>query len=178
MKLDFGCGSSKKTGFIGIDCIALPNVDVVHNLNQFPYPFEANCASEVWLDNVLEHMDNPLKCIEEIHRICKNGAKVYVGVPYFRSFYATIDPTHKRFFGINWFYYFDPSHLFCKKYCYTNVRFKVERIEFDREFLKTKIGLFHKMLIKLAEKKPFFYESKLSHLFPLNSLTFYLQAIK
>lgn len=40
--LDVGCGPNKTPGAVGIDALPLEGVDVVHNLNQFPYPFESN----------------------------------------------------------------------------------------------------------------------------------------
>jgi len=106
----------------------------------------------------------------------QKDALVTIVVPYFRSYYATIDPTHVNFFGLNWFNYFDPSHPFQKKYQYSNAKFKVEKISFDKEWKKR--SWFYRRLIKLAEKKPAFYEAQLSHLFPLNSLTFYLKVLK
>lgn len=39
MKIDIGCGNSKRSGYIGLDCLKLPDVDIVHDLNTFPYPF-------------------------------------------------------------------------------------------------------------------------------------------
>lgn len=176
MKIDIGCGSSKKYGFIGIDILDLQGVDIVHDLNVFPYPYNDNEVDEIWMDQVLEHLNEPIKVIEELHRICKNGASITIGVPYFRSFYATIDPTHKNFFGIYWFAYFDPKHAFCQRYQYTKARFTVNKIEFDREFLKK--GFIHKNIVCFANKHPGFYESRVSHLWPLNSLTFYLNVLK
>ena len=178
MKIDFGCGQRKKEGYVGVDALSLPGVDVVHDLNILPYPFEDNAAYDTWMDNVLEHLDNPLKVMEEIYRISRNGAKVVVGVPYFRSFYATIDPTHKNFFGVWWFNYFDPSHPFHSRYGYTKAQFRLDKLEFDREFKIGKMSLHHKLLVMLAEKYPYSYEARISHLFPLSSLTFYLTVIK
>ena len=65
-KIDFGCGSSKKEGYIGVDILSMPGVDIVHNLAQFPYPFEDNEIDEIWMDQVLEHIPNPLLVIEEL----------------------------------------------------------------------------------------------------------------
>jgi len=176
MKLDIGCGISKKVGFIGVDKLLLPGVDIRHDLNTFPYPFKDKSIDEIWMDQTLEHLSDPVRVIEELYRICKNGALITVGVPYFRSFYSVIDPTHKNFFSTYWFNYFDPSHPFCQRYQYSQVRFKIKNIIFDREFLKKKF--FHKMLIKFANRYPNFYEAKISHLLPLNSLTFYLEVQK
>lgn len=179
LKLDLGCGNAKRDGFTGVDSLSLPGVDIVHNLAKYPYPFSDNSVEEVWLDNVLEHLPNPMLVIEEIYRICKKDAVVNVAVPYFRSFYATIDPTHVNFFGLNWFNYFDPAHPFHKKYQYSKASFKVEKILFDREWITTgQCSWFHKRLINFAQKKPGFYEAKLSHIFPLNSLTFTLRVLK
>jgi predicted SAM-dependent methyltransferase len=177
-RIDFGCGASKKAGFIGVDTLNLPGVDVTHDLNSFPYPFESNYADEIWLDQVLEHLNNPLKVIEELYRIGKNGCKISIGVPYFRSFYSVIDPTHVNFFGVHWFNYFDPEHPLNQRYRYTDAKLKVNGIEFDREFKNGGISFIKKVFISFAEKHTNFYESKLSHLLPLNSLTFYLTVLK
>jgi predicted SAM-dependent methyltransferase len=175
MKLDIGCGTSKKEGFLGVDILELPDVNVVHDLNVFPYPFKDSEVDEIWMDQVLEHLNEPLKVIEELYRICKNGASITIGVPYFRSFYATIDPTHKNFFGIHWFDYFDPKSPFCQRYQYSKVRFNINKIEFDREWVKK--SFIHSRIVRFAHKHPFLYESRCSHLYPLNSLTFYLKKL-
>ena len=177
-KLDIGCGISKREGYTGVDILDLPGVDIKHDLNKFPYPFKDNEIDEVWMDQLLEHLNEPMKAMEEIYRICKSGAMVYVGVPYFRSFYAVIDPTHKNFIGVYWFDYFDPDTDINKKYRYTEAKFKVEKIEFDREYRNTRVKLLHRLMIKIANRKPKPYEERLSHLYPLNSLTFYLKVIK
>lgn len=178
LKLDLGCGSSKQTDFTGVDCLKLPGVDIVHNLNEFPYPFADSTVSEVRLDQVLEHLFEPLQVMEEVYRICCNGAYVMVGVPYFRSYYAVIDPTHRNFFSSQWFNYFDPHHPFYQKYQYTSAQFRVERIEFDREFKAARLGFLHRILIRIAETKTGLYEDRLAHLLPLSSLTYYLTVVK
>jgi predicted SAM-dependent methyltransferase len=176
MKINFGCGSKLKTGFLGVDILQLPGVDIVHNLDNFPYPFDDNSVDEIWMDQVLEHLNDPLKTVEELYRISKNDAIITIGVPYFRSFYAYIDPTHKNFFSMNWFNYFDPTHIFCQKYQYSKAAFQISKIEINREDINKSI--FSKILIYYAKKKPTSYELRLSHLFPLNSLTFHLKVIK
>ena len=179
IKIDLGCGCSKKQGFTGVDTVRHPCVDVVHDLNSFPYPFADAVADEVWMDNVLEHLKEPVTVMEEVWRVACHGARVTVSVPFFRSVYSSIDPTHRTFFSSQWFSYFDPEHLFCRKYGYSPARFKVERIQFDRERREAgQLGLVRSLLVRLAERHPFWYELKLSHLYPLDSLTFHLTVIK
>ncbi len=178
MKIDFGCGQKKKEGYIGVDMRQLPGVDIVHDMNNAPYPFADSVADQILMDNVLEHLDDPLRVMEEIYRISADGGQVVVSVPYFRSFYAVIDPTHKNFFGVWWFNYFDPSHQFHSRYGYTTAQYRLDRLEFDREYKNASPRFHHNLLIKFAEKYPYSYEANISHLFPLNSLTFYLTVIK
>jgi SAM-dependent methyltransferase len=175
-KLDFGCGSSKKDGFEGADILNLKGVEHVFDFNRFPYPFADNEFEEIWCDQVLEHLEHPLKVMGELYRISKPGCKITIGVPYFRSFYAVIDPTHRNLFGVHWFRYFDPDDDLCKRYKYTDARFKVSKLEFDREFEKR--GFFYNAIRKFANKKPHVYEQMISHLMPLSSLTFCLKTVK
>ena len=117
---------------------------------------------------MLEHFREPVRVMEELHRICKDGARITIAAPYFRSVYAFIDPTHRCFFSANWFSYFDPDHLFCQKYCYSAARFKVDKVEFDREWKSGGMGFLHRLMVRVAERRPNGYEHYLSHLYPLN----------
>jgi predicted SAM-dependent methyltransferase len=63
MKLNLGCGLKRIEGFTGVDIIKTPAVDVVHNLDVFPYPFADNSAEEIIMDNVLEHLDDVIKVL-------------------------------------------------------------------------------------------------------------------
>ena len=169
--LDLGCGKKKRPGTIGVDFSDRHDADVIHDLNVYPYPFEAESVDEIYLDNVLEHLDEPMRVMEELHRICKNGASIKIIVPYFRSYWAYIDPTHQTFFTVDSFGYYDPDHIICKRYDYVSTRFKVDRIVFN-ESLEN--GWFKTLLLKFANKYPNRYEHYLGHLFPLDDLTFYL----
>lgn len=83
MKIDLGCGQKKREGYIGVDILNVPGVDVIHDLNVFPYPFRDNIAEEIWMDNVLEHLNDPVKVMEEVYRISCNNARIVISVPYF-----------------------------------------------------------------------------------------------
>lgn len=173
--LDLGCGKKKRAGAIGVDYSDRHNADIIHNLNIFPYPLKDDEFDDIYLDNVIEHLDDPMRVMEEVHRICKPGGQVKVIVPYFRSLWAFIDPTHKHFFTVNSFAYYDPNHVICQRYDYSKTRFKVERVVFN-ETLDS--GRIKKIVIKLANRWPERYEFYLSHLFPLDDITYYLRAIK
>jgi predicted SAM-dependent methyltransferase len=114
--LDLGCGKKKRANSIGVDYSDRHNADVIHDLNTFPYPFDSISIDEVYMDNVLEHLDEPMRVMEEVHRICRPGGMVKVIVPYFRSVWAFIDPTHKTFYTVDSFAYYDPRHIICQRY--------------------------------------------------------------
>lgn len=173
--LDLGCGKRKLKGAIGIDISPDTDADVIHDLNTFPYPFPDNEFDYVYADSILEHLENVIRVMEELHRITKHGATIKIIVPFFRNVCAYTDPTHKHFFTSKSFDYFDPESKFNKLYKYSRCLFKVEKVVFDEGIKHSLIG---KVLVWLANKHPLFYETQLSMLFPLNTLTYYLRTIK
>lgn len=173
--LDLGCGKKKRPNSIGVDYSDRHNADVIHDLNIFPYPFDSSSIDEVYMDNVLEHLDEPMRVMKEVHRICKPGAIVKVIVPYFRSVWAFIDPTHKTFYTVDSFAYYDPRHIICQRYDYVSTRLQVDKIVFN-ETLQDKRWT-KKLMIKLANRYPHRYETYLSHFYPLDEITYYLTVI-
>ena len=173
--LDLGCGNKKRKGTIGVDSNSRVKPDIAHDLNTFPYPFKESSIDKIYIDNTLEHLENPLKVMEELFRILKPGGQLKVIVPYFRSSYAFIDPTHKHFFTVESFAYYDPTHSIYKRYDYTLVAFKVEKIIFH-EHLNNR--LFKRLIVKFANKWPHRYERTLSSIIPLDEISYYLTAIK
>ena len=172
--LDLGCGKKKRSNAIGIDYNERTDADIIHDLNIFPYPLEDNMFEEIYIDNTLEHLDNVIGVMEEIHRICKKDGLVKIMVPYFRSVYASIDPTHKHYFTAGSFAYFDPNNEICQRYPYSEARFHIESVRFN-EGLEN--GFLKKMIKHFANRFPTVYEFKFSQLLPLDELTFILRKV-
>lgn len=127
MVINIGCGKTRIPGSIGVDRVAIPgSVDIVHDLNSTPYPFESNCADEIHFYHVLEHLDNPLEKLEEIHRILKPGGVLYMRVPHFSSNGAFTDITHKRPFA---YYSFDVFEEGAYHEYYSKAKFKISNKE-------------------------------------------------
>src|SRR4051812_45682365 len=99
MKLDIGCGDKKRVGTHGVDRAALPGVDTVHDLNVFPYPFRDGSCDEIWMTDVLEHLQDTLGVMQEVYRILQPGGIAHVKVVHWSHHHAYADPTHVRFFG-------------------------------------------------------------------------------
>ncbi len=170
--LDLGCGKKKRKGAIGVDFSDKHRADIIHNLNNFPYPFDDDEFDEIYLDNVLEHLDDVLLVMEEVHRICKPGGMVKVIVPYFRSVWAFIDPTHKHYFTVDSFAYFDPRHVICQRYDYSDVRFFLEKTIFNEDIGNS---IFKRLVVKLANYFPNKYEYYFSHFYPLDDISYILK---
>lgn len=82
LKLDLGCGGAKKKGFIGIDAILGPGVDIKHNIEE-GIPFPDNSVDEIYTSHFLEHVQNrkvPF-VLKECARVLKAKGKVRIEVP-------------------------------------------------------------------------------------------------
>jgi len=120
MKLHFGCGNNYMLGWVNVDINSRIKTDKVFDFDKFPYPFKDNTFNEVYSDNVLEHLKEPVKVIEELHRICKNGAVMMIKVPYYNCSGNYNDPTHQYSYNrrafINLVGHGDRSDLTDKKF--------------------------------------------------------------
>lgn len=146
--LNLGCGSVPRPSdetweVINHDLVALPNVDAVWDLNDYPWPWSDESFECVQAFDLLEHLDDPIKPLEEIHRILKmkkpNGdpGMAVIKVPMAGSLNHQIDPTHHRGYTEYSFDFFDPETAFGKQEShYSWARFWVWRIRHDPEFAR------------------------------------------
>jgi len=100
--LDLGSGSVDLADTtVDIDENAEP--DVVHDLDEFPYPFDEGEFGTCWLIHVLEHLENPDKALEEAKRIASD--RLIVIIPIGRR----DDPSHRRVYMPEDLERFDPD---------------------------------------------------------------------
>lgn len=108
MKLDLGCGPHKAPGHVGVDLRPQPGVDVVADLTS-TWPFSSSSIDEVRASHCFEHLPEPLHTMDELFRVLKPGAIAHVEVPSTNGPGAFQDPTHKSFWNLNSFLYYDRS---------------------------------------------------------------------
>src|ERR1044072_2072267 len=66
--LDIGCGANKVAGAIGMDVNPRTAADVIHALDELPYPFADDEFDEVIGRHVIEHVHDPIAVMSELHR--------------------------------------------------------------------------------------------------------------
>lgn len=168
-KLNLGCGSDIKRNYINLDFVEHPGVDVVHNINKFPWPFKDNEIDEVYASHVLEHVDDLNKTIKELSRICRRGAKITVRVPHFSCGVSYRDPTHKRLFSYFTFDYFAKG-----EYGLTKVKILNRKLNFTR-WAFTSLNY---PLNPLINANPSIYERFLCWALPCSEVIFELEVLK
>ena len=169
-KLNVGCGSDIRKGWVNLDSVSLPGVDIVHDVEKLPLPFEDEQFDEIQCDNILEHIEY-MPVMKELHRILKPGGLLKIRVPHFSSRNNYVDPTHKKHFSIDTFNFFVEG-LSGKDYYFDFHFIKITK----RKIRFLKKGLFWgnrliEPLINSSHKIQYLYESTfLCWLFPANDI--------
>ena len=168
--LNLGSGRTPKANAVNLDVTPATRPDVVHNLNKYPWPFPDDRFDAVYASDVIEHLDDVVAAMEEIHRICTPAAIVYLTVPHFSSDGAYTDPTHRHYFGAFTFDYFSESH---ELNFYSRSRFRNRSTQI---IFRPTLG--NKLVWRLANRFPRAYEQRWAWIFPAWFLAIELEAIK
>jgi SAM-dependent methyltransferase len=94
--LDIGCGTNKVEGAIGMDFNPRTAADVIHDLDDLPYPFDDDSFDEVIGRHVIEHVQDPMAVMAELHRITRAGGMVKILVPHWTNPDWATDLTHRN----------------------------------------------------------------------------------
>lgn len=108
-RLDIACGQNKTPNFFGVDIVKAKGVDLVYDLEKFPWPFPDNSVDEAVCSHYVEHTKDIIKFMDEVHRILVPGGKIMIRAPYYNSMRAWQDPTHTRAISEATFLYFNKS---------------------------------------------------------------------
>ena len=179
--LDIGCGYEKHKNInktdtvIGLDRIKTPGVDVVWNLEKTPLPFKKNEFDEVHASHVIEHVENVVELIKDLHRIIKPKGKLFITVPHFSWNFAYWDITHKHFFGVHSLDAFIEN----QEFSWVKYEFSLEKPLFALIKRKIETSRWWFFAELFANKFPDLYEKTcLKYLFPASSIYFELKALK
>lgn len=173
---NLGCGKHTYENIIGVDLLPGDNVDIVHDLNEFPWPIESNSADALLMFHVLEHLGSIPKVMEEMYRILKPGGRVLIEVPYFRHVGAFQDPTHIHFFTSETIKYFCEPAEERPGPLYANVRFVQKGFWYG---WPAKSNNFLMQTFKnFIQEYHHFYDHQLSKIVPSKIIVFEIEALK
>ena len=98
LKLNLGSGKLRIAGYSNVDREPGPDVEVVWNLMEHPWPFPDDSVQAITAWHVLEHLPGYgfEEAMTEIHRILEPGGTVYIKVPYREP--GPYNPFHFRVF--------------------------------------------------------------------------------
>lgn len=179
VKIDIGCGEYKREGHIGVDRVKTNAVDVVADL-EFRLPFKDQVIDEIYTSHTLEHITRFEQAMEEIHSILRQNGLLTVLVPHFSNPLAFSDFTHKRFFGLQTFDYFQKTEDQPKERTvpafYTKYRFRVISRRLIFYELHSKLGeIILSKFVNRSFRSQLFYEKHLPWILPCREIRFELR---
>ena len=122
--LDVGCGPSKYPGSIGVDVNPQTAADVICDLDRGHLPFRENAFDEVRAVHLIEHVDNVIATMEELHRVARPGGTIFLVTPHYTDISSYTDPTHRRHLSTESFHYFYPGGKHGSESWYTQTRLR------------------------------------------------------
>lgn len=120
IRLDIACGAHKQDpAFVGMDIQQFPGVDVVHDINIHPWPFEDESVLMAVASHIVEHIPpvaiGPngtwfpfMEFMNEVWRILVPDGKLAIAAPHGMSAGYLQDPTHCNALNEGTWAYFDP----------------------------------------------------------------------
>jgi len=112
IRLDIGCGLFKQKGFLGMDMMRHKCVDIVHNIQKFPWPVPSNICIQILMSHLWEHIEPKYRfqVMDELWRICRWDGQLLLSAPYATSPLAFGHPAHYMCPNEMTFQFFDPDY--------------------------------------------------------------------
>lgn len=181
MKLNIGCGTDLREGYINIDKEKFEDVDKVMDLDKYPYPFKSNSIDKIIAFNVIEHVNDFERCFVELTRILKSGGIISIKVPHFTAPQSNCEFHKTRF----WWYSFTTYEMQPRKSkkgqtalegttLYSPFRLKYKKLCFNKGVLFWNYLV--EPIINLNPSIPVLWEhTNLCYLFPAKEIYLILQ---
>jgi len=120
--LNLGCGDKEFPNSLNVDLRQTPIVDVQHDLNVFPYPFQDESFNNIHAHDIIEHLDDVIEVMDECWRLLKPNGTIYIRTTAWDTQQSYNDITHKHWFTLESFDFFDPDTKWGAKYWWYTIR--------------------------------------------------------
>ena len=166
LRLNLGAGSDRRAGYLNVDRVETDYIDVVHDLEKFPYPWADSSAEVILMHHVLEHLGDIRAVMDELWRILIVDGRLELYVPHFSHFHALTHPEHRHAFCYNSLNMFTAN----TGEQYTRCLWKMLTVEL--RFGNALLGRF------FNHHKYIYTSTLLAYLFPAHEIKFVMTPIK
>lgn len=174
VKLHLGCGRKYKKGYINCDISPDVKPDKVIDLEK-KLPFKNNSVEEIIIEHCLEHVFNFVGLVHEMHRVCKNRARIKIKVPFYSSWGQFNDPTHVRFFTPFTFNYFSKNSYSHEVRVRENM-FKIIKIKIN--FAVGRLSFLNNLVDPIINFNHSLYCRFFAWIFPASEIYYELEVVK
>jgi len=167
LRVHLGSGHDVLEGYLNLDRVLLPGLDVVADLER-TLPFRSDTIDEVLARHVFEHIEDLVGLLGELRRVCREGAVLRIVVPHFSSFTAYSYLTHRRFFGYHTFDQLTEGSVYGHQ---VPLRFELRRRRLQAYWIKNERRVVRSYLVTaLINLWPLLYERFFCWWFPVHEV--------
>lgn len=126
MRLNLGCCDQLLPGWINVDLVAPPGVNVIDRTDfQFAdlrekWPWPDSSVEAIRAFDVIEHLPDKIHTMNEAWRVMAPGARMEIFVPLFPGSGSVQDPTHVSFWVERSFLYFEAGNIYRDRFAHGN----------------------------------------------------------
>jgi ubiquinone/menaquinone biosynthesis C-methylase UbiE len=174
--LDLGCGLNKAPGSVGVDWNRdASTADVLADLNR-PLPFPDCSFDEVRAVHVIEHAQDIMKTIAEIHRVARSAGRLYLVTPHYTDSSSWRDPTHRWHLNTYSFRYWEICGFHQKRHWYTQLELREISLHIELARLWKRTGF--QWLVNHVEGFRRFWEQYLCFIVRGKQMEFTFEVVK
>lgn len=114
IRLDIGSGAASKPGWVSIDNRAHPAVNILWDLEMYPWPLEDGVAFQAFAGYVMSRISRAqfgfIRFLNEIHRCMHDHGELMIVTYYGMNMHYLADPAACNPVNEAVLYHFDPEH--------------------------------------------------------------------
>ncbi len=173
LALDIGCGLRRaEPGAIGMDWSPESGAEVPWDADCYPWPLPDAVFTRIHMSHIIEHLDDAVRAMKEVHRVARDGADVYITTPHFSSHNSYTDPTHRHHLAAASFEYFTDRQFATFAGLRCGFELVTVKVTFGGNLLLDGLGRW------IAGRSLRWYERHCAWMFPALDIRAHLRAVK